>query len=68
MAVQEEEDRLREAEEQQVREEAEKQRRLEEQAAKQAQRMKEIEERQAVRDCTTFSLPCRSCPSRTRDA
>ena len=47
--VQEEEDRLREEEEQKVREEAERQRKLDEQAARQAQRLREIEERQAVR-------------------
>lgn len=47
--AQEEEDRLREEEEQKVREEAERQRKLDEQAARQAQRLREIEERQAVR-------------------
>ena len=47
--LQEEEERLREEEEQRVREEAERQRKLDEQAARQAQRLKEIEERQAVR-------------------
>ena len=56
--MQEEEDRLREEEEQKEREKAEKQRKLDEQAARQAQRMKEIEERQAVRPPKLCIMTC----------
>ena len=63
--AQEEEDRAREEEEQRIREEAERQRKLDEQAQRQAQRLREIEERQAVLSHphkpalpTSLQVPC----------